>query len=302
MPIPTFRDFIHPLLRHLAASPNGVRVADAYEAVADALGVAQEDRQALLPSGSQPIYKNRIGWAQDRLKRAGLSSSPRRGVWEATSQGREWAARWRDGIPEPDLDRLAYPRRATAEGGKVGVPASADAAEIIAWSPIERIEKAVEEVHESVGTELLELIARSPPSFFEKLVLDLLHRMGYGTSRADLQHVGGSSDGGVDGVISLDRLGLEKVYVQAKRWQGPVGRPALQTFFGALAGRRAKKGVFITTSTFTREAVEFAEDVSDSMVLVDGQRLAALMIEHGVGVSHRILKIALTDNDYFDET
>jgi restriction system protein len=301
MSIPTFRDFIHPLLQNLASHAEGVRIVDAYEAVADAVGISQEERQALLPSGAQPIYKNRIGWAHDRLKRAGLSSSPRRGIWELTGQGRERAAVWRNHIPESDLDALAYPRRAAVPGSADGQAELVDAATTAASSPIERIEKAVEEVHDSVGTELLELIGRSPPSFFEKLVLDLLHRMGYGTSRADIQRVGGSGDGGIDGVISLDRLGLEKVYVQAKRWQGTVGRPVLQAFFGALAGRRAKKGVFITTSTFTREAVEFAEHVSDSMVLVDGERLAALMIEHGVGVSHKALKIALVDNDYFDE-
>jgi restriction system protein len=168
-------------------------------------------------------------------------------------------------------------------------------------SPTERIDRAVDEINQNVAEELLDLIGKSPPIFFENLVLDLLHRMGYGTSRADLRRVGGTGDGGIDGIISLDRLGLEKVYVQAKRWQGVVGRPAIQGFFGALAGRRAKKGVFITTSNYTREALEFAEQVSDSIVLVDGERLASLMIEHGLGVSHRSLKVAQIDGDYFDE-
>jgi len=131
-------------------------------------------------------------------------------------------------------------------------------------------------------------------------VLDLLHAMGYGTSRTDLQRVGGSGDGGIDGIISLDRLGLEKVYVQAKRWQNPVGRPEVQGFYGALAGQRANKGVFITTSTFTTQAVEFANSV-ERIVLVDGKRLTALMTEHGVGVSHRVLKVPKVDSDYFDE-
>lgn len=124
--------------------------------------------------------------------------------------------------------------------------------------------------------------------------------MGYGTSRTDLQRVGGSGDGGIDGIISLDRLGLEKVYVQAKRWQNPVGRPEVQGFYGALAGQRANKGVFITTSTFTTQAVEFANSV-ERIVLVDGKRLTALMTEHGVGVSHRVLKVPKVDSDYFDE-
>jgi restriction system protein len=145
------------------------------------------------------------------------------------------------------------------------------------------------------------LIGESSPSFFENLVLDLLLAMGYGASRGSLQRVGGPGDGGIDGIISLDRLGLEKVYIQAKRWQASVGRPDVQAFYGALAGRRAKKGVFITTSGYTREAREFANTVSDTMVIVDGARLAALMIEHGVGVSHEPIRIARVDSDYFDD-
>lgn len=138
------------------------------------------------------------------------------------------------------------------------------------------------------------------PSFFETIVLDLLHRMGYGASRSDLQRVGGSGDAGIDGVISLDRLGLEKVYVQAKRWQSSVGRPELQAFYGALAGQKAKKGVFITTSSFTMQATEFARSV-EGMVLVDGLRLARLMIDCEVGVTSRTVKIPKIDGDYFDE-
>ncbi|MEO5607022.1 MAG: restriction endonuclease, partial [Polaromonas sp.] len=138
------------------------------------------------------------------------------------------------------------------------------------------------------------------PSFFETIVLDVLHRMGYGGSRSDLQRVGGSGDGGIDGIISLDRLGLEKVYVQAKRWQSTVGRPEVQGFYGALAGQRANKGVFITTSGYTAQAVEFARSV-ERIVLVDGPRLAEFMIDHEVGVSARTIKIPKIDRDYFDE-
>jgi len=124
--------------------------------------------------------------------------------------------------------------------------------------------------------------------------------MGYGASRADLQRVGGSGDGGIDGIISLDRLGLEKVYVQAKRWQGSVGRPELQAFYGALAGQKARKGIFITTSSYTAQALDFARSV-EGLVLVDGRRLAALMIDHDVGVTARTVRIPKIDSDYFDE-
>jgi restriction system protein len=167
-------------------------------------------------------------------------------------------------------------------------------------SPDDRLGEALVELRASVASELLEALKTASPSFFETIVLDLLHRMGYGTSRTDLQRVGGSGDGGIDGVISLDRLGLEKVYVQAKRWQQTVGRPEVQAFYGALAGQRSNKGVFITTSSYTPQAIEFARSV-ERVVLIDGTRLAQLMIDHEVGVSSRVVRVPKIDSDYFDE-
>jgi restriction system protein len=167
-------------------------------------------------------------------------------------------------------------------------------------SPDDRLEEALEELRHRVATEILEALGTVSPTFFETIVLDLVHRMGYGTSRADLQQVGGVGDAGIDGVISLDRLGLEKVYIQAKRWQQSVGRPEIQAFYGALAGQHAKRGVFITTSSFTAQAISFAKSV-EGIVLVDGPRLADLMIDHEVGVAARALKVPKLDSDYFDE-
>jgi restriction system protein len=142
---------------------------------------------------------------------------------------------------------------------------------------------------------------KASPAFFEEMVIDLIHALGYGTSEDDLQVVGRVGDGGIDGIISLDKLGFEKVYIQAKRWQNSVGRPEIQGFFGALAGRRAKKGVFITASTFTREAREFGEQVAENIVLIDGKRLASLMMEHAIGVTHyRVVRLPRLDGDYFD--
>jgi restriction system protein len=155
-------------------------------------------------------------------------------------------------------------------------------------------------MRKSVGAELLELLGRSSPTYFEAIVLDLLHKMGYGANRSDLQRVGGAGDGGIDGVISLDKLGLEKVYVQAKRWQNTVGRPEIQGFYGALAGQRANKGVFITTSGYTAQAVEFARSI-ERIVLVDGVRLADLMMDYEVGVTTNTVKVPKVDSDYFDE-
>jgi len=312
MPVPTFDQFVVHLLRYLASHPGGVPTSEAHEAVADALNLTKEDRAERVASGVQPVYKNRNGWAHDRLKRAGYSTSLRTGVWKITEEGLKFSAAHPDGIPEADLERIIYVDRASrlrsrADVGSFQVTAtgtvtpSGEIASSPISSPEERIESAVAELRESVGRDLLENIGRAPPEFFEHLVLDLLHAMGYGTSRDDLQRVGGSGDGGIDGVISLDKLGLEKVYIQAKRWKNSVGSPEIQGFMGALQLQGASKGVFITTSSFTKEAVNAAGKARGSFVLVDGARLANLMIDYGVGVSHKAHKVPKVDNDYFDE-
>jgi restriction system protein len=236
------------------------------------------------------------------LKAAGYVQAPARGIWQITDRGRELLALHPDGLSEEVGRRIIRESRKAdrpQNGGEdVSVEASVSATQ---QAPAERIDTAVKEIHQAVAAELLERILQAPPVFFEGLVLDLLHALGYGASEDDLERVGSAGDGGVDGVISLDRLGFEKVYVQAKRWQGSVGRPEVQAFFGALSGRRARKGVFITTSGFTREAREFGQQIAESVVLIDGARLASLMIEHGVGVTHyRVLRLPRVDGDYFD--
>ncbi len=306
MSVPTYDRFIEPLLRYLAEHPAGVSSREGSDAVARALGLTDSDRAELLPSGAQPVYRNRTGWANDRLKRAGLSTSPRRGHWMLTDAGRDFVSRHTGPFTPEQVEDLALSNlgvRLRPKGGDAVAPEEKPSVPPLTSalaSPDDRLEQALQELRESVAGELLELIGRSTPTFFEALVLDLLHAMGYGTSRTDLQRVGGSGDGGIDGIISLDRLGLEKVYVQAKRWQNSVGRPEVQGFYGALAGQRANKGVFITTSTFTSQAVDFAKSV-ERIVLVDGERLAQFMIEHGVGVSHRTVKVPKLDSDYFEE-
>jgi restriction system protein len=302
MPLPTYDHFIEPLLRYLATRPEGVSAADAHEAVATRLGLTPDERAERLPSGVQHVYKNRNGWAQDRLKRAGLSTSPRYGFWQLTPEGIAYEASHKS-ISEDELERLSsVPRPKPKPGAVVGVmnavvggPGSDRS------SPEERIEAAVAELRDSVARDLLELIGRAPPEFFESLVLDLLHAMGYGTNRSDLQRVGGSGDGGIDGIISLDRLGLEKVYVQAKRWKNPVGSPEIQTFMGALQLQSATKGVFITTSVYTKDAKDSAARAGGTIVLVDGALLTSLMMDHGVAVSHKALRIPKVDNDYFED-
>lgn len=306
MSVPTYDQFIAPLLRYLAEHPDGVRTADAHEAVAAALHLSAEERAERVPSGVQPLYKNRNGWAHDRLKRAGYSTSPRQGFWRLTPEGQKFAAA-NPKLSDEEVERLANVDRSQRLRPKKDSPEDTPStpelpAETTAKaSPEERIEAALAELRDSVGRDLLESIGRAPPEFFEQLVLDLLHAMGYGTSRSDLQRVGGSGDGGIDGIISLDRLGLEKVYVQAKRWKNTVGSPEIQGFMGALQLQGASKGVFITTSAFTRDAKEAAARARGSIVLVDGAQLSALMMDHGVGVSHKALRIPRVDGDYFED-
>jgi restriction system protein len=306
MPIPTYDEWIEPILRFLVQHPDGVPAPTAHEAAANALGLTDDDRSQLLPSGTQRVYKNRAGWAHDRLKRAGLSSSPRRGTWQLTAAGVDYVRSHPSPLPSEEIARLAEAFNqvrlspgssgplVTLQAGTSGVAPSA------AESPDEALERAISEIRASVASEVLDAILNSSPLFFEKLVLEVLHAMGYGADRTDLQRVGGVGDEGIDGVISLDRLGFEKVYVQAKRWQAGVGRPEVQAFYGALRGQRANKGVFITTSTFTAHAMEFARSI-EGLVLIDGRRLAELMIEYGVGVMNKPVNVPKMDSDYFEE-
>jgi len=217
--VPTYDRFIEPVLRFLASNPEGVAAKLAHDQAAFALGLTEGEQQELLPSGAQLIYKNRAGWAHDRLKRAGLSSSPKRGFWKITADGlsfiKQHVAPFTQQLSEElamgFIDVKLKPTGSSAQistQNLLALPATSAIA-----SPDDRLEQAIEELRQSAETELLESLARVSPTYFETIVLDLLHRMGYGASRTDLQRVGGSGDGGIDGVISLDRLGLEKVWV-----------------------------------------------------------------------------------------
>ncbi len=307
MAVPTYDQFIEPVLRYLAAHPDGALARDVHDAAATALQLTDNDRAELLPSGVQHVYKNRAGWAHDRLKRAGLSRSSRRGYWQLTEAGLEFAREHAPPLPENVLATIAVWHsdvrlrpEVTPEAGQ-GVTTQPEAIpDRGRVSPDDRLEQALAELKQGVAAELLELLSQVSPQYFETIVLDLLHKMGYGTSRADLVRVGRAGDGGIDGVISLDRLGLEKVYVQAKRWQGSVGRPEAQAFKGAIAGNHANKGVLITTSSFSSQAVAYAGTV-EGVVLVDGRKLAELMIEHEIGVSSRPVRVPKIDSDYFEE-
>lgn len=302
MPVPTYDQFIEPVLRILAQNPNGLTTREVHERAADHLNLSEADRAEVIPSG-QPVYKNRCGWAHDRLKRAGFSSSPRRGIWQLTEEGRQYETTHQAPLPPSEVEKLAkafmnvkLTDQDTDDELKLF---EADTA-VSDLSPEEQVHQALEVIKDQVVIDLLERLGQVSPQHFERIVLDLLHRMGYGASRADLQTTQASNDGGIDGIISLDKLGLEKVYIQAKRWQGTVGRAELQGFYGALASRRATKGVFITTSAFSRQAREFVENL-EGLVLVNGRKLAQLMIEYNLGVASRAVMLPELDSDYFEE-
>ena len=296
--LPTYDQFIEPVLRVLQQHPEGLRASEVHEAAAAYLNLTTEQRSELLSSG-QAVYKNRCGWAHDRLKREGLSASPRRGLWQLTSEGINYIKQHSSPISESEIQRIASSNLDTPLSSQANHPTLADKIVNAHTSPDDQLELALQALRQATASELLEILLNVSPSRFEVIVLDVLHGLGYGISRQDLQRVGGSGDAGIDGIISLDKLGLEKVYVQAKRWQGTVGRPELQAFYGALAGQKAKRGIFITTSSFTVQALEFAKTV-EGLALIDGARLVELMMDTEVGVTSRVLKVPSLDSDYFD--
>jgi restriction system protein len=308
MPLPSYVHFTGPLLQFLGEQQGAVRTRVVYDALAERLGLSEEDRAARLPSGGQSVLQNRIGWAQDALKRAGLSSAPARGQWLITDEGRRLLQKYGGRIPEDEMVRIGSVSRdvsVRALAGTGGSPSSGEAVEREAVSantrsPREQIEDALAQIRGSVAQDLLEHVAQQTPAEFEDLVLDVLHALGYGMSREALQRVGRSGDGGIDGIVSLDRLGLQKVYVQAKKWQGQVGAPQIQGFMGALQLQGADRGVLITSGTISGPARDAARQARGTVVLIDGARLAELMIEHGVGVTNEPLRIPKVDTDFFE--
>ena len=293
-----------PVLR--LAKDKERRVADVIEPIAAEFSLSDQEKEALLPSGKQEILNNRIHWAKFYLTKAGLLSSPGRGRFVATEEGKRLLASRPERIDVTllqsypsfqDFYKVERETRNQPNGDpedKVARPAT---------TPVEQIEAAYQTLQKALRGDLLERIAQNSPSFFERLIVDLLIAMGYGGSRLNAaSQLGRSGDGGVDGVINEDRLGLDRVYVQAKRYASSngVGRPDVQAFVGSLVGLGASKGVFVTTSTFSPQAREFVQHLSQRVILIDGQSLADLMIEHGVGVrTNRTIDFKRLDEDFF---
>lgn len=268
-------------------------------------GLSEEDINDLVPSGNQTRLVNRTGWCRTHLKNARLIEYVRTGVYRITSRGSEVVASNPGSINLKFLDtfeehRAWFHREPVA---KAGTPKQTADREPDTNTPEEVIAAAKDELDESLKADLLDQLTQVNPYRFEQIVLDLLVAMGYGGSREEAaMRTKSSNDEGIDGVINEDRLGLDVVYVQAKRWQGSVGRREIQAFVGALAGQQATKGIFIATSTFNANATDYAARVNQRVILIDGRRLADLMIEHNVGVSVvRTIAIKRLDSDYFGE-
>lgn len=302
MAVPGFQSWFLPLLRMIADGADHT-MADLSDHLASDLQLSADDRAELLKSGVQTVYQNRIGWARTYLKKASLLESPARGVVRITKRGQAVLA---SNPPKVDVRFLRqYPEFAEFHTYKPGKDGGEQQLEPEAEdeTPQDTLERVQSELHQQLAEEILERVKRAPPSFFERLVVDLLLRMGYGGSREDAgRTIGKSGDGGIDGVINEDRLGLDVVYIQAKRWENTVGRPVVQAFAGSLEGVRAQKGVLITTSAFSSDAHDYVRNIGKKIVLLDGSALATLMIDNNVGVSiEATYEVKKIDSDYFGE-
>lgn len=309
MPIPDYQTLMLPVLRAVGDGQEH-RFRSVVDTLADECELTDEERNTLLPSGTAPVFDNRVGWARTYLKQAGVVESRKRGYFNITERGNallaQHPARIDNGTLEQYPEFIAFRRKRNNEGqaGEVSTspPGALPLREVDEATPEESFAQAYQRLRNGLETELLDQVKASTPGFFERLVIDLLVAMGYGGSRQDAGSViGRSGDGGIDGTIKEDKLGLDVIYVQAKKWEGPVGRPEIQKFAGALQGQRANKGVFITTSSFTREAKEYAGIIASKIILVDGEQLVQLMVDHNVGVSAvSTFYIKKIDSDYFE--
>ncbi len=301
MAVPDFQTLMRPLLAVLQDGRERT-IRSIREELAEEFSLTPEELVEMIPSGRVTTFQNRVGWAATYLYQTRLIDRPRRAVYRINDRGRKVL----DENPvRVDLkvlsqfEELEEFRQAKSDNRALS-GAGLDSAETD-QTPEERLDSSHRELRAALTGELLERVLEQSPDFFEQLVLDVLYAMGYGGSRENAaERLGQSGDEGVDGVIREDRLGLDLIYVQAKRWNNVVGRPEIQKFFGALHGLRATKGVFITTSHFSKEAVGYAEGVSPRVILVDGKELAQLMIEHDVGVTvAREYQVKRLDLDYF---
>lgn len=305
MTVPKYDWWYLPLLQLLSDGETR-RMSDVYDELAKQARLSDADLAEMLPSGTDHTYRNRIAWARTFLKKAGLVESPKWGHVRITDRGRAALQESPAGIDDkwlmrfPEFVEWMRPKKRDPENAKA--LAERSDVDVNEETPLEQLERVYTQIQRDLADELLERIKQSSASFFERVVVDLMLAMGYGGSREDAgRTVGRVGDGGIDGVIDEDRLGLDKIYLQAKRWEGNVGRPVVQGFSGAMAGMHATKGVLITTSGFTDDAQRYVKNLGQKIVLLDGRQLAERMIQYGVGVGEEAtFTLKRIDSDYFD--
>lgn len=307
MAVPDYQSVMLPLLQFAEERKAEISTGEAFESLATRLGLTDDDLKEMLPSGLQGTFVNRVGWAATYMKKAGLLEPTRRGYYRITLRGLDLLKKDPKTINVKLLKQ--YPEflefqklKGTRSGDKANI--SKNSLDLESATPSEALEDAYKNLRDELIDELLARLKKSSPSFFERIVVDLLVKMGYGGSRADAgKAIGRSGDGGIDGIIKEDKLGLDFVYVQAKRWDSnPVGRPDVMQFAGALQAQKATKGIFITTSRFTPDARSYVSQIGSKIVLIDGDQLSNLMIDHDVGVSTvSLYPVKRIDADYFDE-
>jgi restriction system protein len=300
MAVPDFQSFFKPLL-DFAMDGKVHSLQEAREYLSVAFKLTEEDKQDLVPSGNQTRFDNRVAWAKSYFIKAKILSSPQRGFFEITERGQKLHSQGHDRIDKnilsqyPEFLEFSVPKRDQHQSESTDSVDDATPEEILMQSYLA--------IRNSVASDILDKVKENSPKFFEDLVVDLMVAMGYGGSRLDAgKSIGQSGDEGIDGIIKEDRLGLDVIYLQAKRWEGSVGRPEIQKFVGALHGKRAKKGVFITTSKFTENALEYVRTIDPKVILIDGKNLAEYMIDYNLGTSTTsTYKIKRIDTDYFIE-
>lgn len=305
MPVPDFQSLMLPLLQ-FSADGQEHTPRETIEGLAKVFNLSDSDKQELLPSGTQRTFDNRVAWAKVHLSKAGLLESPRRSYYKITDRGLSVLGQNLSIVNIAFLRK--YPEYVDFQKPKKG---EGNLEEIItndndtSQTPEETLENSYQRIRKTLAQDLLSKVVSLTPAFFERLVVELLVKMGYGGSIKDAgKAIGKSGDEGIDGTIKEDKLGLDIIYIQAKKWApgNVVGRPELHKFVGALAGQGAKKGVFITTSSFTKEATEYVPRNETKIVLIDGEELAQLMIDYNLGVTvQQIYEIKRMDNDYFGE-
>jgi restriction system protein len=297
MAVPDFQSFFKPLL-DLAVDGQEHSIQEAREVIAKQMALPQADLKEPLPSGIQTKFENRVAWAKSYFIQAKVFDAPRRSFFRVTPRGMELHKAGHKRIDIKILNQ--YPEFFEFHRGKKGEETEVEPTK---ETPEELLQKSYESIQSDLAGQIVQRITHNSPKFFERLVVDLMVAMGYGGSRVDAgKSIGGSGDEGIDGIIKEDKLGLDLVYIQAKRWEGTVGRPELQKFVGAFHGKRAKKGVFITTAKFSEDAKKYVEAIDPKVILIDGRMLAELMIDHGLGTTTTATyHIKRIDSDYFAE-